>query len=124
MAKKILPKKKKEVLEDVYEEQEIYEDEEEWEEEDYEEEDEYEDEEDSEQVKDLWSIVDRNRPYSLIYSGVENPQYFNLLYSMGVRNFLMSYHYIHGKKLDMSTYREKGIKFFIDSGVYTFVSNE
>ena len=125
MTKKIIVKKKKEeVLEDEYEEQEIYEEEEEYEE-DYEEEDEYEDdEEDSEQVKDLWSIVDRNRPYSLIYSGVENPQYFNLLYSMGVRNFLMSYHYIHGKKLDMTTYRDKGIKFFIDSGVYTFVSNE
>lgn len=114
MKKKLIPKKKeKEVILDDKIKEEI------------EEEKEYEEteEEEVQTYKSLDEVVDKSKLYSLIFSGVENPQYFNILYNMGVRNFLMSYHYISGKKLDMTPYREKGIKFFIDSGVYTFLNN-
>lgn len=43
---------------------------------------------------DLREVMDYDRPFRMIYSGVENEQYFNLLYNMGIRDFLMSYHYI------------------------------
>lgn len=73
--------------------------------------------------KSLDEVIDKTKLYSLIFSGVENPKYFDILYNMGVRNFLMSYHYISSKKLDMTSYKERGIKLFIDSGVYTFLNN-
>ena len=115
MKKKLIPKKKeKEVLLDDTFEEEI-------------EEEDYYEEETEEEVKtcnSLEDVIDKTKLYSLIFSGVENPTYFNILYSMGVRNFLMSYHYISSKKLDMRPYKEKGVKFFIDSGVYTFLNNE
>lgn len=113
--KKLLPKKKV-VKKVVEEEQEILQEELEDEEETEEEDIEY-------AVDDIRDIVDMQRLYSLIYSGVENPQYFNILYEMGVRNFLMSYHYISSKNINMQPYIDKGVKFFIDSGVYTFLNN-
>ena len=45
------------------------------------------------QSKDIRSIVDYDRPFNIFYSGVEDPTNFNILYNMGIRNFLMSYHY-------------------------------
>ena len=70
--------------------------------------------------KDIRDIVDYNRPFNIFYSGVEDQNNFNILYDMGVRNFLMSYHYIQNKHLDVKVYENKGVKFFIDSGAYTY----
>lgn len=75
------------------------------------------------QSKDIRSIVDYDRPFNIFYSGVEDPTNFNILYNMGIRNFLMSYHYIQNKHLDTQMYADKGVKFFIDSGAYTYMSD-
>ena len=64
--------------------------------------------------------MDYDRPFRMIYSGVENEQYFNLLYDMGIRDFLMSYHYIKEKHMNMSRYKGKNVKFLIDSGAHTY----
>lgn len=70
---------------------------------------------------DLRQIMDYTRDFSIIYSGVENETYFNGCYDMGVRNFLMSYHYLQDMKQSMKQkYGGKGIKFFIDSGAHTY----
>lgn len=70
---------------------------------------------------DLRQVMDYSRNFSIIYSGVENDAYFNGCYDMGVRNFLMSYHYLQGMKQPMKQkYGGKGIKFFIDSGAHTY----
>lgn len=70
---------------------------------------------------DLRQIMDRNRVFNIIYSGVEQESYFNILYSMGIRNFLMSFHYVQNRHLSMSQmYAGKGVKFFIDSGAHTY----
>jgi len=69
--------------------------------------------------------VDTDRKFTMIYSGVENKKYFNTLYDLGVRNFLMSYHYLSKKtNFDKQSYIDKDVKFFIDSGVYTFINNK
>lgn len=75
-------------------------------------------------VNSLEETIDRTKPFSIYYSGVETRRYFDTMYSIGIRNFLMSYHYIQSKKIDMSEYAGLGIKFFIDSGAYTFQTNE
>lgn len=77
----------------------------------------------SKKYDSLDDIVDKSRPYSMIFSGVENKSYFDILYNSGIRNFLMSYHYVQNKHLSMSDYRNKGIKFFIDSGAYTYITD-
>lgn len=69
---------------------------------------------------DLREVMDYDRPFRMIYSGVENEQYFNLLYNMGIRDFLMSYHYIKEKHMNMSRYKGKNVKFLIDSGAHTY----
>lgn len=70
---------------------------------------------------DLSSIMDKNRSFNIFYSGVEQESYFNILYDMGIRNFLMSFHYIQNRHLSMSQlYGNKGVKFFIDSGAHTY----
>lgn len=70
---------------------------------------------------DLWQIMDKNREFNIFYSGVEQESYFNILYGMGIRNFLMSYHYVQNRHLSMhQMYAGKGIKFFIDSGAHTY----
>lgn len=69
----------------------------------------------------LGDVMDMSRPFSIFYSGVETESYLNTLYDMGIRNFLMSYHYI--QKIHMSMDKKfsgKGIKFFIDSGAFTY----
>ena len=68
----------------------------------------------------LHEIMDKDKLYTMIYSGVENEDYFKLLYDMGIRDFLMSYHYIKEKKISMNKYEGLGIKFFIDSGAHTY----
>ena len=69
----------------------------------------------------LRDIMDFNRPFNIIYSGVEQETYFNILYDMGIRHFLMSYHYVQNKHLSMQKqYSDKGVKFFIDSGAHTY----
>lgn len=69
----------------------------------------------------LREIMDTNRVFNIIYSGVEQESYFNILYDLGIRNFLMSFHYIQNRHLSLSTqYGDKGIKFFIDSGAHTY----
>lgn len=72
---------------------------------------------------DLRQIIDTKRPFSMMYSGVEDQNNFRVLYDMGIRNFLMSYHYIQKKRLNTKEYEELGVKFFIDSGAFTFVSS-
>jgi hypothetical protein len=69
-------------------------------------------------------IVDRKQPFRLIYSGVEGKKYFTILYNMGIKNYLMSYHYIREKHIKMSKYIDMGLKFFIDSGAYTYQNDE
>lgn len=68
--------------------------------------------------KSLFDIVDRQRPYTMLFSGAET--YFNFLYENGVRNFLATYHYIQKKHLNISEFEEKNVKFFIDSGAFTY----
>ena len=69
----------------------------------------------------LENVVDKTRTFNIFYSGVEQETYFEILYNEGIRNFLMSYHYLQNKKISMSkTYKDKGIKFFIDSGAHTY----
>lgn len=71
----------------------------------------------------LRRIMDYNRPYSMQFSGVESPKFFTILYDLGVRNFLMSYYYAKDKSdTALQAYKDAGVKFFIDSGVYTFLT--
>lgn len=71
----------------------------------------------------LREIMDLNRPFSMMFSGVEDEKNFQILYDMGIRNFLISYHYVRKKHLTTQKYREMGVKFFVDSGAYSFISN-
>lgn len=75
-------------------------------------------------IKNLHDAIDRDRLFKMIYSGVENKKYFKILYDLGIRDFLISYHYVQEKKLDMEYYKSLGIKFFIDSGAYTYQGQE
>ena len=71
----------------------------------------------------LEDVIDKTRNFSMLYSGVEDDKNFNILYDLGIRNFLMSYHYVQSKSLDVDLYEGRGIKFLIDSGAYTYMSN-
>lgn len=66
----------------------------------------------------LDAVMDYSRDFSIFYSGVENNTYFEGCYDMGIRNFLMSYHYIRSRHLSFSDYL--GISLFIDSGAHTY----
>lgn len=71
--------------------------------------------------KSLRDIVDRDKLFTIIYSGVENESYYNILYDMGIRDFLMSYHYIQKMHINMEKrFGGKGIRLFIDSGAHTY----
>lgn len=73
------------------------------------------------QYTDLRSIMDFDRVFNIIYSGVEQESYFNILYDMGIKNFLISYHYVQNKHLSMQKqYGGLGVKFFVDSGAHTY----
>ena len=65
--------------------------------------------------------MDYDKVFNIIYSGVEQEEYFNILYDMGIRNFLISFHYVQNKHLSMEKqYGGLGIKFFVDSGAHTY----
>lgn len=78
---------------------------------------------DKPKYNDLREVMDLQRPFSMLFSGVEDDKNFQLLYDMGIRNFLISFHYIQKKHLDVSRYEEMGIKFFVDSGAFTYITN-
>lgn len=71
----------------------------------------------------LREVMDLNRPFNMMFSGVEDDKNFQILYDMGIRNFLISYHYVQKKHLSTSKYEEMGVKFFVDSGAFTFMSS-
>lgn len=76
-----------------------------------------------EQVKpkftDLRQVMDYTRPLSIFYSGVEYESYLDILYDLGIRNFLMSYEYLKGKGHgQLKKYPDMHL--FIDSGAYTY----
>lgn len=71
----------------------------------------------------LGDVIDKNRKFAMLYSGVEDDKNFNILYDLGIRDFLMSYHYVQSKTIDKDMYLSKGIKFLIDSGAYTYYHN-
>lgn len=71
----------------------------------------------------LKEVMDLNRPFNMMFSGVEDDNNFQILYDMGIRNFLISFHYVQKKHLSTSKYEEMGVKFFVDSGAFTFISN-
>lgn len=70
----------------------------------------------------LDEVMDFSVPFELIYSGVENDSYFDILYDLGIRNFLMSYHYICNRHLSLKKRfeNEESIRLFIDSGAHTY----
>ena len=68
----------------------------------------------------LNKIIDHSRDFSIFYSGVENYSYLKGCYDMGVRNFLMSFHYIKEKHLGDITKEFPDIHLFIDSGAHTY----
>lgn len=70
--------------------------------------------------KTLWDIVDRTQNFHMLYSGVEDEKNFDLLYDMGIRNFLISYQYIQKRHMNVDKFSNLGIKFFVDSGAYTY----
>ena len=69
---------------------------------------------------DLRQIMDYTKPFEIIYSGVENESYYDILYDLGIRNFLMSYHYINSKHIDMRRFKDSNVRLFIDSGAHTY----
>lgn len=71
----------------------------------------------------LREVMDLQRPFSMLYSGVEDDSNFQILYDMGIRNFLISFHYVQKKHLSTTKYEEMKVKFFVDSGAFTFISN-
>lgn len=74
--------------------------------------------------KQLSGIIDYNRQFSIFYSGVEYRRYFDSVYDEGVQNFLMSFEYLSSKGAkDMAYYHELGIKMFVDSGAFTYITN-
>lgn len=73
--------------------------------------------------KDLREVMDYTRDLSIFFSGVENESYLSILYDVGVRNFLMSYHYLNGRPLRSVLSKYKGAKLFVDSGAYTYTND-
>lgn len=71
--------------------------------------------------KSLMDIMDYKEPFELIYSGVESEGYFNVLYDCGIRDFLMSYHYLQKTHTNMEKrFGDGNIRLFIDSGAHTY----
>lgn len=73
--------------------------------------------------KSLWDIVDREQDFHMLYSGVEDERNFDILYSMGIRRFLISYQYVQRKHMDIDKFNNLGVKFFVDSGAFTYMSD-
>ena len=77
--------------------------------------------EDTKSYSSLEDVMDKTRLFNIFYSGVEQESYFNILYDMGIRNFLISFHYVQNRHLSMQQmYGGKGVKFFVDSGAHTY----
>lgn len=76
-----------------------------------------------EKTKSLFDIMDKTQPFRMLFSGVEDERNFKILYDMGIRNFLISYQYAQRKSLDVDYYKSLGVKFFIDSGAYTYMGD-
>lgn len=71
---------------------------------------------------DLRQVMDYSRPLSIFFSGVEYESYLDILYDLGVRNFLMSYEYLKGKgNSQLKKYSDMHL--FIDSGAFTYMSD-
>ncbi len=68
----------------------------------------------------LRDAIDITKLFTMIYSGVESEKYFSALYDLGIRDFLMSYHYVRSKNLGDRNFKDLGVKLFIDSGAYTY----
>lgn len=73
--------------------------------------------------KDLREVMDYTRNLAIFFSGVENESYLSILYDVGVRNFLMSYHYLNGRPLRSVLSKYDGAKLFVDSGAYTYTND-
>ena len=71
------------------------------------------------QYTDLRQVMDYTRPLTIFYSGVEYESYLDILYNLGIRNFLMSYEYLKGKGLSQLK-KYPDMHLFIDSGAYTY----
>lgn len=68
---------------------------------------------------DLRSVMDYTRPLTIFFSGVEQESYLDILYGLGIRNFLMSYEYLKGRGIkQLKKYPDMHL--FIDSGAYTY----
>lgn len=67
----------------------------------------------------LREVMDYTKPLTIFFSGVENETYLDILYDLGIRNFLMSYEYLKGKGLKVFK-KYSDIRLFIDSGAYTY----
>lgn len=68
---------------------------------------------------DLHQVMDYTRPLTIMFSGVEYESYLDILYELGIRNFLMSYEYLKGKgNFVLKKYPD--VHIFIDSGAYTY----
>lgn len=71
---------------------------------------------------DLRQVMDYTKPLSIFYSGVEYESYLEILYNLGIRNFLMSYEYLKGKGLSQLK-KYPDMRLFIDSGAYTYMND-
>lgn len=71
---------------------------------------------------DLRQVMDYTKPLSIFFSGVEYESYLDILYNLGIRNFLMSYEYLKGKGLSQLK-KYSDIRLFIDSGAYTYMND-
>ena len=81
--------------------------------------------EDKPVATDIWQIMDYKKPFQIFYSGVEPEDFFNTLCECGIKTFLMSYHYIQSKHINMKErFANKGIKLIVDSGAHTYMNNE
>lgn len=71
---------------------------------------------------DLRQVMDYSRKLSIFYSGVEYESYLDILYDLGIKNFLMSYEYLKGKgNSQLKKYPDMSL--FIDSGAYTYMND-
>ena len=66
-------------------------------------------EEVTQKFTDLHQVMDYTRPLTIFFSGVEYESYLDILYDLGIRNFLMSYEYLRGKgNFVLKKYKDHG----------------
>lgn len=71
----------------------------------------------------LDEVMDKSRDIAFFYSGVEYSNYLEGCYDMGIRNFLMSYHYLSGRGLKGIFDVYPDIHLFVDSGAFTYTTD-